>query len=185
MLTRKRGTMEKTLLRTAAALAYLSTVVAANWLTARYGFMPVGFGLMATAGTYAAGLAFVARDTVQDTSGRALTLIALAIAGALSWYLATPALAIASTAAFAASELADMAIYTPLRRRGYVRAALASNLAGSVVDTVLFLWLAGFGLAALVVAGQLVGKAWATLAVVLPVVVIRAVLRNRVRTQGA
>jgi uncharacterized PurR-regulated membrane protein YhhQ (DUF165 family) len=62
---------------------------------------------------------------------------------------------------------------------------VASNLVGSVVDTLLFLWLAGFGLAPLVVAGQLVGKAWVTVAVVVLVVIARAVLRHRVRAEGA
>lgn len=165
--------------------AYLGSIVAANWLTAHYGFVPVGFGLMATAGTYAAGLAFVARDAVQDTAGRIGVLIVLAVGAVMSWFLSTPALAVASAVAFGLSELCDMAIYTPLRERGYVRAAVASNVAGSVVDTFVFLWLAGFGLAPLVVAGQLVGKTWITVVVVGLVVIARALLRNRVRAQGA
>lgn len=173
------------MIRLLATAAYLGTIVAANWLTARYGLVPVGFGLTATAGTYAAGFGFVARDAVQDAAGRAATLAVLAVGGVLSWFLSTPALAVASASAFAVSELVDMAIYTPLRRRGYVRAALASNLVGSVADTLLFLWLAGFGLAALTVAGQLAGKAWATLAAIGLVVMTRALLRHRLRPQGA
>ena len=172
-------------MKTFAVLAYLATIVLANWLTATYGLVPVGFGLVATAGTYAAGFAFVARDAVQDAAGRAWVFAALAVGAVLSWWLSTPALAVASAVAFGVSELADMAVYTPLRRKGYVRAAVASNLVGSVVDTLLFLWLAGFGLAPLVVAGQLVGKAWVTVAVVVLVVIARAVLRHRVRAEGA
>lgn len=168
-----------------AIAGYLACIVAANWLTSRYGFIPVGFGLMATAGTYAAGAAFVARDAVQDTAGRLGVLAAIVVGAALSWWVSTPQLALASGIAFGLSELADMAIYTPLRKRGYIRAAVASNLAGSVVDTLVFLWLAGFGLAAGTVAGQLVGKAWLTVAVVALVVTARALLRNRLRAQGA
>lgn len=164
-----------------SVLAYLGAIVLANWLVATYGFVPVGFGLAATAGTYAAGLAFVARDAVQDSAGRGWAVAALAGGALLSWFLSTPQLAVASAVAFGLSELADMAVYTPLRRRGYVRAAMASNLVGTVVDTYLFLWLAGFGVAAVVVSGQLVGKAYATLAVVLVVVAVRAVLRQRHR----
>lgn len=167
-----------------AILGYLATIVAANWLTAEYGLVPVGFGLLATAGTYAAGLAFVLRDAVQDTAGRLAVLGALLVGAGLSWWLANPALAVASAAAFGLSELADMAIYTPLRKRGYVRAAVASNLVGSVVDTVVFLWLAGFGLAPLVIAGQLVGKVTVTVVVVGLVVVVSALLRHRVRAEG-
>lgn len=170
-------------IRALAVGAYLATVIAANWLTAHYGFVPVGLGLLATAGTYAAGLAFVARDLVQDTAGRSGAVIVLVAGAGLSWFVATPTLAVASAAAFGLSELADMAIYTPLRRRGYVRAAFASNLVGAAVDTVVFLWLAGFGLAG--VAGQLVGKTWITLLVVGAVVVARAFLRHGVRAEGA
>lgn len=175
--------MNRALVRFWSVVAYLGAVVAANWLTAHYGFVPVGFGLLATAGTYAAGLAFVARDAVQDTVGRLGVLAALVAGAALSWWLATPALALASAAAFGFSELVDMAVYTPLRRRGYVRAALASNLVGSVVDTFVFLSLAGFGLAPLVVAGQLVGKAWVTAAVVCLVVMVRFATTRRRQAQ--
>lgn len=166
--------------RIASLLAYVGSIVTANWLTAHYGFVPVGFGLAATAGTYAAGVAFIARDAVQDTAGRLVALGAIAIGAALSWWVSTPALALASGVAFALSEVADMAVYTPLRRRGYIRAAAASNLLGSVVDTVLFLWLAGFGLAWATVAGQLVGKGWVTLLAIAGVIGVRAVLRHRV-----
>lgn len=152
-----------------AIVAYLGSVVAANWLTENYGLASVGFGLVATAGTYMAGVAFVARDAVQDAAGRRTAVLALLAGAGLSWFVASPQLAIASAVAFGLSELADMAVYTPLRMKGYVRAAVASNLVGSVVDTLVFLWLAGFSLSLLVVGGQLVGKAWITLAVVLAV----------------
>lgn len=177
--------MTPILTRASALLAYVGSIVAANWLTDTYGLVPVGFGLAATAGTYAAGIAFIARDAVQDTLGRRTVLAALAVGAVLSWVLASPALAVASAVAFGLSELADMAIYTPLRRRGYVRAAVASNLVGSTVDTLVFLHLAGFGLAPLVITGQFVGKTWVTVAVVLLVVITRALLRHRVRPESA
>lgn len=165
---------------TLSIICYLLSIVTANWLTARYGFVPVGFGLAATAGTYAAGVAFIARDAVQDTAGRTIALGTIVVGAAVSWFASTPTLAIASGAAFLLSETIDMGIYTPLRRRGYVRAALASNFFGSIVDTVVFLWLAGFRLAFGTVAGQIIGKGWVTLATVVLVVTIRALLRHRV-----
>ena len=173
--------------RAALALtAYALAIAAANWLTARYGLVSAGFGLMATAGTYAAGLAFVARDAVQDTAGRIGVLLALLGGAVASWLLATPALALASAIAFGLSELVDMAIYTPLRKRGYVRAAFASNLFGSIADTLLFLWIAGFGLAPQVVAGQLLVKVvWVTGSAIGLVMITRALLRHRIRTDHA
>ncbi len=35
-------------IKAVAAVAYLATIVAANWLTAEYGLVPIGFGLAAT-----------------------------------------------------------------------------------------------------------------------------------------
>lgn len=164
-------------MKTLAFLAYIAAVVAANWLTNTYGFVPVGFGLATTAGTYAAGVALLARDLVQDTAGRMAVLGAVTIGAALSWWLSTPQLAIASGAAFLVAELADMAVYTPLRKRGWARAVLASNAVGAVLDTVVFLWLAGFPILP-AVPGQLVGKVLlATGAPVLLVLIVRTVRR--------
>lgn len=170
----------KTLSATAAA-AFLACILAANYVTTEYGMVPVGFGLMATAGTYLAGLTFVLRDTVQDGLGKAAT-IGLIVAGALLSYLvADPFIALASGVAFLFAEAADLAIYTPLRRRGYVRAAIASNIVGALVDTFLFLWIAGFPIAG-AWQGQMVGKLSITLAVVLLVAGVRgAVSRESVR----
>lgn len=164
--------------------AFLGLTVAANVLTATYGLIPVGLGLMATAGTWAAGLVLLARDWVHDTAGRWAVLACIAAGAALSWAMINPALALASGAAFAISELADLAVYTPLRKRGWAKAAVASNLVGSAADTVVFLTLAGFPIWQ-AMPGQMLAKTTATAVVVGLVVVGRALLRNRVRTQGA
>jgi len=159
-------------------------VVAANWLTSRYGFIPVGLGLSATAGTYAAGLCLLARDWVHDAAGRVAVLAAIGVGGVASAVMAGPRLALASAIAFVASELADLLVYQPLRRRGWVRAVLASNGVGAPVDTVLFLALAGFPIWA-AVPGQLLAKAAATAIPVAVVLAVRALLRHRLRPQGA
>lgn len=174
----------RTLLGAAATVTYVTTIAVANWATSRYGLIPVGFGLTATAGIWAAGLALSLRDAVQDTLGRVVVLAAIGAGAALSWALANPALAVASAAAFAVSEVADWAVYTPLRKRGWARAVLASNAVGALVDTLLFLTLAGFGLAA--TPGQLVGKGSATLAVVATGVGVRRVVpRQSLHPAGA
>ena len=78
--------------------------------------------------------------------------------------MADPHIALASTAAFLLSELADCAVYTPLQRRGLILAVVASACVGLVIDSAVFLWLAFGSLDFL--AGQVVGKAWAVLAAV-------------------
>lgn len=162
-------------LKLTVALGFLTTILAANYVTTEYGFVPVGFGLMATAGTYFAGLAFVLRDSLQDTAGRIAVIVTVAAGGLLSYAVSDPHIATASAVAFLVSELTDFAIYTPLRKRGYVRAAFASNLAGAFLDTVLFLWIAGFPVWA-GLPGQMVGKMLVTLAVVLVVLGVRVAL---------
>lgn len=148
---------ERTAIGACAAIALVGTVVAANWAIARYGFVPVGFGLVAPAGVYFAGLAFGLRDVVHDTVGRGIVFACIAAGGLLSWAI-SPAFAFASAAAFVVSELADLTVYEPFRERQWALAAIASNLVGAFVDSVLFLWLAVGTLDHL--AGQVVGKAW-------------------------
>jgi uncharacterized PurR-regulated membrane protein YhhQ (DUF165 family) len=160
------------MLKIAAAVGFIATILAANYVTTEYGMVPVGFGLVATAGTYFAGLAFILRDTVQDTSGRRAVLALIAAGAALSYAISDPFIATASAVAFLLSEGADFAVYTPLRKRGYIRAAFASNLVGSVVDTIVFLTIAGFPLRQ-AFAGQLVGKMAVTGVVIAGVAAVR------------
>ena len=114
--------------RLATAGGFLACILAANYVTTRYGMVPVGFGLIATAGTYFAGASFVLRDAVQDTVRNArpqakdwqvaLWVAGLIVAGALLSYLVSaPFIALASGVAFLASETADLLVYTPLRRK--------------------------------------------------------------------
>ena len=167
----------------AASGAFIGCILAANYVTTEHGMVPVGFGLMATAGTYFAGATFVLRDAVQDEAGRRW-VVALILAGvALSFLVSAPFIALASAVAFLLSESVDFAIYQPLRRRGYVRAALASNVAGSLVDTVAFLAIAGFPIWQ-ALPGQMAGKTAITVAVVLGVVIVRALSRKPLHAEG-
>jgi queuosine precursor transporter len=157
----------------AALAAYVACIVLANVLTNEFGMVPVWFGLLATAGTYSAGLALLARDVAQDVAGRLAVVAAIVVGAGLSAWLSTPKLALASGVAFLVAESLDMAVYTPLREKGWARAVLASNIVGGVVDTFVFLWLADFPITSLSVGGQLAGKLlWATL---IPVLIVSAV----------
>lgn len=145
-------------------IAYIATIVAANWALQTFGLVPVGFGLLAPAGVYFAGLAFTFRDLTQDFLGRAWTIVAIAIGAALS-SLVSPQFALASGLAFFVSEIADLAVYTPLRRKHWLGAVALSNMVGLALDSALFLWLAFGSLDFL--AGQIIGKTWMTLAAVI------------------
>jgi uncharacterized PurR-regulated membrane protein YhhQ (DUF165 family) len=146
-----------------ALACYIGTIFAANWALQRYGLVPVGFGLLAPAGVFFAGAAFVLRDLVQESLGWRWTVAAI-LAGAALSALVSRQLALASGAAFLLSELSDFGVYTPLRERSYLWAAVLSNTAGDVVDSCLFLLLAFGSLDFL--AGQLVGKWYVCLPVI-------------------
>lgn len=149
--------------RPAGPALFLGSIIAANYITARHGLIPAGFGLHVTAGTYLAGVALTARDLTQDAYGIRWTVPLIAAGGALSWATSTPQLALASTVAVLLSELADLAVYTPLRRRSWQTAVWASLIVGAIIDSAVFLSLAGFGLTTTLVVGQLLGKAYATI----------------------
>ncbi|MFC9874827.1 VUT family protein [Nocardia salmonicida] len=166
MIANRRGAF-------AAAAVLVGSVLAANALTDRYGFIPVGFGEQATAGTLAAGAALAARDAVQDLAGKAAVFGLIVLAAALSYAIAGPTLALASAAAFVVAELVDFAVYTPIRTRArfgdrrWTAAVLVSGAAGALLDTVVFIGIAfGWAVVMPAVPGQLVGKLWAALAFV-------------------
>jgi uncharacterized PurR-regulated membrane protein YhhQ (DUF165 family) len=144
---------------------YVSTVLAANWLTSNFGLVAAGFALLVPAGTYAAGLALGLRDAVHDAGGVRWVLAGIAAGTVLSFAVADGRIALASGVAFLLAELLDLAVYAPLRTRGWRRAVVASNTVGAVVDTLVFLTLAGFPVTATSVGGALLVKAvWCTAA---------------------
>jgi uncharacterized PurR-regulated membrane protein YhhQ (DUF165 family) len=145
-------------------------IPAANWLIGHVGtecpanqpcLIPVAPGIMAPSGVLMVGLALVLRDLVQRRLGLGWALGAILVGAALSALLAPPMLVLASAVAFLLSELADLAVYTPLQRRRLLLAVLASGLVGLVVDSVIFLYLAFGSLQFL--PGQVIGKAWMVL----------------------
>jgi uncharacterized PurR-regulated membrane protein YhhQ (DUF165 family) len=162
--------------------AFIATIPAANWLIGNVGtcipngpcLIPVGFGLMAPSGVLMIGLALVLRDAVHRLLGWEAASGAILVGGALSAFVAPPALAIASAVAFILSELADLAVYAPLQRKRLVAAVLASGVVGAAIDSAVFLLIAFGSLAYL--PGQLVGKLWATVGAA----VVLAFMRKRV-----
>lgn len=157
-------------------LGFMACVPLANWLIGNVGttcvpngpcLIPVAPGISAPSGVLAIGAALVLRDLLQNRLGAIWSLVAVLCGAAVSAFIAPPALVIASTAAFLFSELADLGVYTPLRKRGLIFAVLASSTVGLVVDSVLFLTLAFNSLDYL--PGQILGKLWAVL-VAIPVI---------------
>jgi uncharacterized PurR-regulated membrane protein YhhQ (DUF165 family) len=147
-------------------LAYVACIVLANWAISTFGIVPVGFGLLAPAGVYFAGLTFTFRNLTQQSLGRRWGFAAIGIGAVLSYVItdktipgAVLPLAVASGVSFALSETADALVWTKLRERHWwARAMGLGDLAGQVIDSAVFLLLALGSLELL--AGQVVGKQW-------------------------
>ena len=146
------------------------TIPAANWMIGNIGtvcvpkgpcLVPVAPGVMAPSGVLMVGAALVLRDLVQRRLGVEFGIGAIIAGAALSAGLAPPSLVLASATAFLLSEFADFAVYTPLARRRLVAAVIASSVAGLIVDSIVFLWLAFGSLDFLF--GQILGKLWMVL----------------------
>ena len=162
-------------------ILFILTIPAGNWVVMNVGtvcppdspcLIPVWPGIMSPSAVLFAGLALILRDAVQSLLGnrdqrpalaeQALDRVAQNAAGAaLSGILSEPAIILGSTCAFLFSELADFAVYTPLRERHLTLAIVLSGLVGSIVDSVIFLSLA-FGSLDFIV-GQVIGKFWMSL----------------------
>lgn len=138
--------------------AYIGSIVIANWMTSTFGLVGIGFGLAVTAGTFAAGAALILRDAVQITSGKPIALAAILVGAGLSYLTSDPFVALASGIAFLTSEVVDFAVFTPLRRRSLPTAVLISSIVSAPVDTVLFLYIAGFDVTWQAVVGQFIVK---------------------------
>lgn len=153
-----------------ALTLFILTIPLSNWVVVNVGLIcepngpcliPVWPGLMAPSAVMIAGAALVLRNAVQAFLGAYFSLVAIAVGTALSALFASPSLVLASAAAFCFSELADFAVYTPMRKRFPAFSVVMAGLAGSVIDSAIFLTLA-FGSIEFIF-GQVLGKFWMSL----------------------
>jgi queuosine precursor transporter len=124
-----------------AVAAYVAAIVLVNWLFVAVAPWPTAFGDLYLA-NLVVGFVFVLRDYAQRAVGHNV-LVATAVAGAMTYAMVDPAIALASLTAFAVSELADWAVYSlwkkPLQQR-----ILVSSLIAVPLDTGIFQHLAGY-----------------------------------------
>lgn len=87
------------------------------------------------------GFVFVVRDFAQRRVGHHI-LWAMLAGIAISWFMASPQLALASALAFAIGELADWALYT-FTKKPFSQRILFSSILGAPLDSLVFLSLIG------------------------------------------
>lgn len=127
----------------AFAMAMIVIIVSSNILV-QY---PLGDWLTWGAITYP--FAFLVVDLANRYHGprvaRQIVYVGFVLALALSAWLATPRIAIASGTAFLCAELLDVTVFNRLRRLAWWKPPLVSTLAGSILDTAIFFSLAFAG----------------------------------------
>lgn len=140
-------------------LLYLIAIIAANVITAAFPPMQVGH-LLIPCGSWLIGLTFLLRDWVQHKYGRKVAYQVIATSlflSAITTYMLGDGymVVLASAAAFLVSETTDTEIYTRLKMPLAYR-VLWSGAVGGIVDSVVFVTIAGFPAQAII--GQAVVK---------------------------
>jgi hypothetical protein len=134
-------------------LAMIAIVASANFLVQ----FPVNDWLTWGALTYP--VSYFITDLANRLRGpaeaRRVVWAGFALAVAVSVFLATPRIALASGVAFLVSQMLDIVVFDRLRRRAWWQPPLFSSAIGSAVDTALFFALAFYA----------TGMPWVTLAI--------------------
>ncbi|CBI76983.1 conserved membrane protein of unknown function [Bartonella clarridgeiae 73] len=124
----------------------MCVVVTASNILVQYPICWFGLNDLLTYGAFTYPIAFLINDLTNRFYGpapaRRVVYAGFITAFFISWIIATPRLAIASSAAFLFGQLLDIAVFTPLRRKAWWKAPLIAGLVGSALDTVLFFALA-------------------------------------------
>lgn len=189
MSTRRRAWYAATGLWVAV---FVACIVLANWSLVHIGIdngagqpriIPVGFGLYAPSGVVFAGALLTVRDVIHDRIGLTGTMAVILGSAPVTAVTSTPSLAIASVVTFVIAEIADLVVYTRVRRHGRVAAVLASNTVSSLIDSFVFLTIA-FGLTAAArgTVTMTIGKLGASVATLALVAAVAALSRTRALT---
>jgi len=154
--------------------AYIAAVVAINWLFVVVPMVPV-LGTMFPPVMLIVGFVFVFRDFAQREIGH-WVIIAMLVAGGISYFMADPYVAVASVSAFLISEAIDWVVYT-FTRKPLSQRILYSSAVSVPVDTLVFLQLVGIF--------DWTGFTLVTIAKMVGALVFWMVLRNRPEPQPA
>lgn len=120
-----------------AVLTYIGLIAGVNWAFSVIPLVELPGGDLWSPAALIVGFVFVVRDFAQRKVGHHV-LWAMVAGCAISWWMASPALALASAGAFAIGELADWALYT-FTKRPFSQRILVSSLLGAPLDSFVFL----------------------------------------------
>ncbi len=122
------------------------TVILISNILVQYPVMLWGLEDLLTWAAFTYPVAFFITDITNRTYGvmtaRRIVYWGFFTAVILSFYFATPRIAIASGCAFLLSQLIDIQIFTKLSKFQWWKAPLVSSTLGSIIDTILFFTIA-------------------------------------------
>lgn len=138
------------LARLMAAIVAMVVVVTASNILVLYPVQaqlgPVNLADLLTWGAFTYPFAFLVTDLTNRYDGaqkaRLVVVVGFVVALGLSFYLATPRIAIASAMAFLVGQLLDIAVFSRLRNRFWLIPPLTGSLLGSALDTLVFFTIA-------------------------------------------
>jgi len=138
---------------------YIIAIIAANVLTSAFPPIPV-LSFLIPVGTLLIGFTFIMRDFVQIKHGRVKTygviVTALLLSAAATYSMGDGLrIVMASALSFALSEFMDTEVFTRMKAKLPKRVAVSGTI-GSVIDSVVFTFAAGFPVQAIF--GQLFVK---------------------------
>jgi queuosine precursor transporter len=126
-------------------VAMCAVVALSNYLVqfpVQASFGGINIADILTWGAFTYPVAFLVTDLTNRRFGpaaaRTIVFSGFVLAVALSIWLATPRIAIASGSAFLVAQLLDVSVFERLRQSAWWKAPLISSAAGSVIDTILF-----------------------------------------------
>lgn len=122
------------------ALLYLLAIVGINYGFEHTSVVHISASMVWPPMSIAAGLVFVLRDYAQRSVGARPVVLWMLAGALLSYFLASPAIALASLMAFVVSEVVDWVVYT-VSRRSFTQRVLISSLVSAPIDSVVFLYL--------------------------------------------
>ncbi len=129
-------------------LAMIIIVVLSNMLV-HEGVPFFGLDQKLTWGALIYPISFLVTDLTNRRYGAALArkviIVGFVIAVAVSFYFATPRIALASGTAFLIGQLLDVTVFNRLRAGTWWHAPLAGSIVGSAIDNTLFFTLAFYG----------------------------------------
>lgn len=120
---------------------YVALIAGVNWAFSVIPLVELPGGDLWSPAALIVGFVFVVRDFAQRSVGH-YVLWGMLAGCLISWWMASPELAMASAAAFAIGELADWALYT-FTKRPFSQRILVSSLLGAPLDSFVFLSLIG------------------------------------------